>query len=130
MKNLKPLYQHLGYLFYSVAAADKNVTTEEVNTLLNVVKQKWLEWEGSEDEYGTDAAYHIDIVFDYLNETTPTAEDAFTSFEIYYTDHETLFTHELKTKIMNTARAIAHSFSGINKSELNKLAQLTLLFNK
>lgn len=130
MKDLKMLYQNLGYLFYSVAAADKEVTREEADEVVKEVKKTWAKWEEHEDKYGTDVAHYITIAFEYLNETIPTADEAFAHFEGYYKANKDNFSEELKSRIMETAKGVAHAFSGINKAELTKLGQLTLLFNK
>ena len=47
-----------------------------------------------------------------------------------YVENEELATKELKNQIIDTASNIGHAFAGINKAELNKMAALTLLFNK
>lgn len=129
MKNLQPLYQHLGYLYYSIAAADKQITPQEIEQLQDAVKKEWLDFESSTDEFGTDAAHYISIAFEYLTENMPEADEAYQLFEAFYKGNRDVFSHQLKDKVMHTARAIAHAFSGINKAELNKLGELTLLFN-
>lgn len=130
MKNLQPLYQNLGHLFYSIAAADKNINPKEIQELNQAVQKSWLAYDDSTDEYGTDAANYINIAFEYLTETAPTADDAYQQFEAFYIDNRELFTKELKNQIIDTASNIGHAFAGINKAELNKMAALTLLFNK
>lgn len=130
MKNLQPLYQKLGYLFYSIAAADKNISPKEIQELNHAVQKSWLKYDDSTDEYGTDAAYYINIAFEYLTETMPTADEAFQQFEAFYVDNREVFTKELKNQIIDTASDIGHAFAGINKAELNKMAELTLLFNR
>ena len=59
-------YQNLGKLFYAIAAADKTVHTAEINTLKEIVKTKWLDVDPTNDVFDTDAAYQIEIVFDWL----------------------------------------------------------------
>ena len=131
MKNLQPLYQQLGNLFYAIAAADATITSTEINELKRQVTEKWLPLENSVDAYGTDAAHYITISFDYLfEETMPEAQEMWENFEAFYNDNTELFTHELKYLIVDTAAAIANSFSGSNKAELYLLTQLTLLFTK
>ena len=80
-------YQHLGKLFYAIAAADKVVRKAEYESLRNVVKNQWLDLEDSEDEFGADAAYQIEIVFDWLDFKELDPQDCFNEFESYYTDH-------------------------------------------
>lgn len=131
MKNLQPLYQQLGNLFYAIAAADATITKTEIDELKRQVSEKWLPLENSVDGYGTDAAHYITITFDYLvDETMPDVKESWDNFEAYYNDNTELFTNELKYLIADTAAAIANSFSGTNKAELHLLSQLTLLFTK
>ncbi len=61
-------YQQLGKLFYAVADSDNNIQQDEINKLKKVVREEWLPIEDSVDEFGTDAAYQIEIVFDWLLE--------------------------------------------------------------
>lgn len=131
---MKPLttetYQHIGYLFYAVAAADKNVAQVEIDTLKTLVKQHWLPRDDTNDRYGTDAAYQIEIVFDWLNDRNKSALDCYTEFQDFYKSHKSYFTKSVKKLISETAEAIASSFSGKNKSELMLLAKLSVLFKE
>lgn len=130
MKTKKKLtlefYQNLGKLFYAIAAADKKVHPKEFNKLKESVKTHWLNVDALEDDYHTDAAYHIEIVFDWLNNGTYTAASCFQDFVDYKKEHPLLFTKGIKTLILKTANAVAASFSGVNKSELMMLAKLDL----
>ncbi|HLU51235.1 MAG TPA: hypothetical protein VKZ42_03660 [Flavobacteriaceae bacterium] len=56
MKSQK-FYQSLGKLFYAIASVDKVVRKDEVEILKSLVKEKWLDLDDVEDEFGTDAAY-------------------------------------------------------------------------
>lgn len=123
-------YQHLGYLFYAVSAADKNVVQTEIETLKKIIQQYWLPLDDTNDFYGVDAAYQIEIVFDWLQESEPIALTCYQQFEDYYKTHKSIFTPKLKKLILETAEAIAHSFSGKNKSELMLLAKLSVLFKE
>ena len=131
---MKPLhtntYKQIGYLFYAVAAADKNVAQAEIETLKELVKQHWLPLDDSNDLYGSDAAYQIEIVFDWLNENEQSALDCYNNFQDYYRAHSGIFTQTIKNLILDTAEAIANSFSGKNKSELMLLAKLSVLFKE
>lgn len=130
MKNNETLYRHLGYLFYSIAAADKHINAAEIETLKHAVTEKWLAIDESTDEFGTDTAHYISIAFDYLTEVLPAADNAYKHFETYYNNHKEVFTPALKSTIMETALLISHSFAGSNKAELNILGRLVLLFQK
>jgi len=130
MKTKKKLtlefYQNLGKLFYAIAAADKKVHAVEFDKLKECVKQQWLNVDILEDDYHTDAAYHIEIVFDWLNNSAYEADICFQDFVDYTKEHPLFFTKNIKKLIMKTANAVAASFSGFNKSELMMLAKLDL----
>ncbi|MCF6294252.1 MAG: hypothetical protein L3J25_01020 [Flavobacteriaceae bacterium] len=124
-------YRNLGKLFYAIAAADKNVRDEEYNKLKEIVKADWLPIDDIEDSFGTDTAYQIEIVFDWLRkEDEYDAKTCFDNFIDYKKNNEHLFTDKIKQLIMKTASAIASSFSGKNKSELIMLANLNIQLHK
>ncbi|MFD1163935.1 MULTISPECIES: hypothetical protein [Hwangdonia] len=120
-------YQNLGKLFYAIAAADKKVEDAEYDTLKELVKKHWLNVDVTKDANQTDAAYQIDIVFDWLNnENKLDAKACFNDFIAYKNEQKHLFTNKVKRLILKTASEIAHAFSGINKSELILLAKLDI----
>lgn len=122
------LYQSLGKLFYSVAKADHSVHMKEMEKLREAVKDHWLDVDDIEDEYGTDAAFQIISVFDWLLEYAKESDEIYEEFEAFYMEHKILFTPEIQNLAMSTARAIAAAFHGSNKSELVLLGRLKLLF--
>ncbi|MEC7265409.1 MAG: hypothetical protein VXW38_16835 [Bacteroidota bacterium] len=124
------LYQNLGKLFYAVAMADHSIHVKELEKLNEVVHDHWLGMDTIEDEYGTDAAFQIETVFDWLLEYGKEADDIYDEFEQFYMENKQLFTPKIKQLTMSTARAIASSFAGSNKAELIQLGRLELLFRK
>ncbi len=124
-------YQNLGKLFYAIAAVDRQVRGEEFDKLKELVKQQWLDVDIIEDAYNTDAAYQIEIIFDWLNEKENlNAKACYNAFVNYKNEQPHLFTVDIKKLILRTAHAIAASFSGLNKSELIMLAKLDLELKK
>jgi hypothetical protein len=124
-------YQNLGKLFYAIAASDKQVRKLEFNKLKEIVKTQWLDLDPIEDTYDTDAAYQIEIVFDWLNEKEDlNVNGCYNAFVNYKNEQPHLFTNPVKKLILKTAYAIAASFSGLNKSELIMLAKLDLELKK
>ena len=117
-------YQNLGKLFYAIAASDKVVKKEEIDTLKNIVEREWISIDDYQDEFGTDTAYQIEIIFDWFQENQPEAFLAFEEFSDFKKEHEKLFTSEINKLILKTAEAIAASFAGKNKSELIMLSKL------
>lgn len=123
-------YQHLGELFYAVAKVDGVVRKEEETALKEAVINEWKDLEDSEDEFHTDAAYRIEVVFDSLNDGFSESEEWFDDFKLFKKTHEHLFTPEVNELIMRTAENIASSFANMNKSELTILTQLHMLLKE
>ena len=131
MENLdKPqllFYQKMGELFYAVAAADKVVRKEEYDILKKMVLEQWKNLDDYEDPFHTDAAYQIEVVFDWFDYEQLDANECFESFADYKKDNPKLFTKERNELIWKTADAIASSFSGKNKNEIIMLNKLKAL---
>lgn len=122
-------YQNLGKLFYAVAMADKKIRPREEAKLHEDVKKYWLSLDDIKDEFGTDAAYQIEIVFDWLKNEEEDVDSYFKEFAEFYKDHHEKFDRSTKSLILRTCNDIANSFAGKNKSELILLAKLQNLFN-
>lgn len=124
-------YKNLGKLFYAIAASDTEVRKAEFDKLKSLVKNYWLDVDSLEDEFGTDAAYEIEMVFEVLNaESNLNVKACFDDFVNYKHQQPHLFTPENKTLILKTAHAIANAFAGVNKSELILLAKLDMELKK
>lgn len=125
-------YQNLGKLFYAVASADQKVNEAESQKLKEIVKKYWLDVDDVEDGFGTDAAYHIEIVFDWLNtnDKTQDSQTYYNDFITYKNEQNHLFTKKTRKLILKTANKIAESFAGKNKSELILLAKLDIELKK
>lgn len=120
-------YQNLGRLFYAIAAADGVIKKEEVDALKKVVREEWLNLDQYTDSFGTDAAFQIEIIFDWLDANKPDPKNAFQNFMDFHSRHKEFFTPEINEKILATSRNIAAAFRGKNKSELVMLAKLQSL---
>ncbi|MRI00724.1 hypothetical protein GH721_09320 [Kriegella sp. EG-1] len=123
-------YQKVGALFFAIAMADGKVHKMEREKLKGLIREKWMLLDDVEDEFGTDAAFQIEIVFDWYIENERKSSECFKNFETFYKKHSAIFSIQVKSLILETANAIAYSFSGKNKSELQLLGKLQLLFNK
>ena len=117
-------YQKLGKLFYSAASMDNTVHEDEMAQFKEIVKKEWLPLENSLSEFGDDAAYQIEIVFDWLVENDWNIGKIIPDFEIFKKEHPHLFTPQVNDLILKTAKAITNSFSGKNKSESVLIDQL------
>lgn len=124
--NYAELYPALGKLFYAIAASDGKVERTEILRLKEDLDAIWLPMENSEDAYGSDAAHAIWFNFELCMDMNLDASEAWAEFLGYYRIHESAFDSELKSRINKSAAAVAHSFSGFNKSELEYLSKLHL----
>jgi len=74
-----------------------------------------------------DAEHSIINTFKWLHDDNEyNAKTCYNSFLTFKKEHESLFTDQINTLILKTARAIAASFSKVNKSELMLLAKLNI----
>ncbi|WP_281297695.1 hypothetical protein [Flavobacterium limnophilum] len=110
-------YQQLGKLFYSVASVDGTVRKEEIAQLNEIVQKEWVPIETTLNEFGDDAAYQIEIVFDWLIEEDGNTGKVIPDLLYFKKEHPSLFTPQVNDLILKTAKAIANSFSEKNKSE-------------
>jgi hypothetical protein len=123
-------YQKLGYLFYSIANSDRRVSPNEVNTLQQIIREDWISLDDHQDAYGSDTAYQIHIIFDFLREKEYNSENAYNVFSRYFKEHIHLFSDDIIDRIFHSANRISASLNGSNKSELRALARLHMLLGK
>lgn len=123
-------YQNLGKLFYAIAAADKMVHKDEVETLKNIINKDWLNLKGKKTDDEIDAMRQVKIIFYALVNKNENAKQCLQEFKQYKQDNERLFKEEVKELIWKTANEITTSFSSKNKSELIVLTDLGLLLQK
>lgn len=118
-------YQLLARVFYAVAEADKKITTDEVLALKQLVKDVWLDVDKTVDEFESDAAFQIEIVFDYfLNHPNESNTDVLKDLRDFKVNHPSIFTPKIIESIMYTAYRIASATAKRNKSELVFISQL------
>ena len=106
---------------------------ESIHRCINLIAKKYpiLVIENSADEFGSDAAYQIDSVFDWLRENPIDSHLVIEAFKKYKNENQKLFTPQICNLILKSADKIANSFSGKNKSELIFITQLhTILLKK
>lgn len=129
-KTMIHFYQQLGKLFYSIASADKDVQKEEVAQLKKLVKKQWVPQEESLNEFGDDAAYQIEIVFDWLMANEWHIRNVIPDLINYKKEHPSIFNPHMNALILKTAHAIAESFSGEKKLELVLINELSEILNE
>lgn len=120
-------YNQLGKLFYSIAAADKTIVEEEINTLKQIVNTDWLALDGAKDKSEVDAMRQIKIAFEQLKQQEVNVYSCLEEFKTFKELHPHLFTDDVKQLIWKTVNSIASSFARKNKSELVFLSKLAML---
>lgn len=120
-------YQQLGRVFFAVANADSNVHDKEIKALKKAIREDWVPIEKSTNDFGMDAAYQIEIVFDWMLEDKHRPETLLHDFKVFKETHPSLFNPELNALILKTADRIANSFNARNKKELVTLQQLAII---
>lgn len=120
------LYENLGRLFYAVAMIDGVVHVKEMAKLKAFIRKYWLDVDIVEEEYGTDAAFRIETVFDWMLDHKKDGVVCFGKFQEFYVINKDKFTPFIKVLILDTAHAIANASAGKNKAELILLAKLEL----
>lgn len=129
-KTMLSFYRLMGKIFYATAKADGQIHENEVATLKQLVRDRWLNLEETTDEFDTDAAYQIEIVFDYLVDNDSEEENILDELEDFKDIHSSLFSPEISKLIMDTASDIAASFAQSNKSEVVFLSELWLILKE
>lgn len=119
------LFEHLGKLFYAVAAIDRELHEDETLRLKKEIEKFWKP-QFSEAPYSM--AYYIWHAFEHARSSDNTAEEAYEEFIDYFKESPQEFSEEVKNLTMDTANAIAAAYADKNKSELILLAKLKLLF--
>src|SRR3970040_1260804 len=126
-KTMVRFYRQLGTIFYSIAAVDETVRQEEIKQLKKIIQKEWVPLEDTFDEFGSDSAYQIEIVFDWLVENKWDMEQTLSDLRLFRKEHSSLFTPQINALILKTSQAIATSFAGKNKSEHVLISQLNAL---
>lgn len=129
-KKQNQFYQAISKLFYAIAAADREVRAREVNQMRQIISKEWLPMDAYKDEFGSDAAFQVEIAFDWLEEESPDVKSCFDEFRLFKKQHEVLFTPAVNALILKTGHAIASAFSGQNKAEMSMLNELEKLLGK
>lgn len=119
-KNL--FLNHLGRLFFAIAATDNTIETKEIETLQSILKTRWLPLK----YIGKDGIKQIESTFNKLHkEQHKDAEALYQDFVNYKNKEQQLFTKKINSLLLETCYEIASSFAKRNKSELIMLTKLS-----
>jgi len=122
-------YRVLGNVFYGIAQADRHVRPEEMDEIKKIVKNEWLDAEDTFDNFGSDSAFQIEFIVDYLYENDIEIEGALFDLKEFKANNPSLFSHSVNKRIVDSASKIANSVAGTNKSELSYLVKLVELLH-
>ncbi len=87
-----------------------------------------MDLEDTADAFGSDAAFQVMTVFDWLNDERYAATDAFRAFADFVDENPDFINQpSIKDRILISADRIASAFHGKNKQELTLLYQLEKL---
>jgi uncharacterized tellurite resistance protein B-like protein len=117
-------YQELGKLLFAVAKADGTISKKELKALHESVLSDILPLEDSTDEFGTDAAFYVEMQFETLEVNNANPDECFQSFVDYVKEHHTAFNEELKQLVIKVSEKIANSYYGTNSKEQKLLNEL------
>src|SRR5690349_19472989 len=99
--NFELLYEHIGYLFYSLSKDDGQFSVSDLKKLKELVDLRWrhdLNGDGTLQTHLTDCI-HLGIRV-CVNESW-TSEKAFLSFKNFYKIHSLPFSSSLREKILS-----------------------------
>ena len=128
--NFEHIFEHIGFLFYAVAAEQRTLHPADYDRLKNLIGLEWV----------TGLNYNVDLqsrlkraLFEGVSkgfDNSMNAEEAFVRFRDYYEMHSLPFGNLLKLKIISTAIIIHTEFSDNGHSSgiiarLDKLLQAT-----
>ena len=127
MNDTRRFYKELGNLFYSIAVSDKTISPLEKKKLDDEVQFAWRHHDHSTDRFGSDRAFLIEFEFETMEDEMVSAEDAYKSFEDYFTENKNQIDEPTRKRIFNSARHIAESVHKINAAEHKYLERLKKL---
>lgn len=123
-------YEKMAFLFYSIASCDGHIAAQESASVKQQLREVWLDFESSSNEYGDDAAYQVETVFDWLLDAAPSSDDAFGEFKSFVKEHPGFITAPLRETILSSSKHVASSFYGTNSSEQKLLSELEDVLGK
>ncbi len=120
-------YEHVGGLFYAIAAIDHSVKKEEVESLKQCLESFWNLFGVTGEDPSLKPEDLLEEVFKSAVQNTEDPEKCFEEFAEYRKTHSAWFSIPVNKAIWKTANAIANSFAQVNKNEVILLQKLKLV---
>lgn len=112
-------YTHISYLFYAIAASDKNISRKEKEEIIRVVDKNW--------NVNNASINSKEIIYSTLKKLISEKVNSASAFDLfikYQKSNPEQFNLAIKKTVMDSAYDIANSYAKRNKSELYYLSQL------
>ena len=113
----KEFYQELGKLLYAIANADGKVQKAELKQLQKIVSDELVPLDDTTDEFGTNAAFITEFMFDVYEGTKQDVEKAFNSFLGYLQINKPMLDEKHKKAVISAAHKVAEAFKGMTDEE-------------
>ena len=107
--NFENIYEHLGYLFFSVATPRGELSADSYLTLRSIISQHWLP-AGADTTLDARLAMHIFKAIDTAVAEKVTRANALGYFKSFYHIHRMAFSASFRHKIIATINALAQVF--------------------
>jgi hypothetical protein len=112
-------FTYISFLFYAIAASDKEISRKEKEEIMRVVDKHW----NIKNTILSSKEIIFSTIKKLISEKT-SAASAFDAFIEYLEANQTLFDTTIKKMLMESAYDIANAYAKRNKSELLYLSQL------
>jgi sulfur relay (sulfurtransferase) DsrC/TusE family protein len=112
-------YTHISYLFYAIAASDKNISRKEKEEIIRVVDENW--------NVKNTSVNSKEIIYSTLKKLISEKINSASAFDLfikYQKSNPAQFSLAVNKVVMDSAYDIANSYAKRNKSELYYLSQL------
>lgn len=120
------IYEHIGYLFYAIAAERGELNTVSLDKLNRLIDRQWYA-AGNGQSLDTNLVSHLHAGLQNAFKTSMHAEEAFDRFRNYFGVHGLPIGRPLRLKIFGTANMLASEFSR-NGKQSNFVSNLAKMF--
>lgn len=120
------LYEHVGYLFYAMAAEDRKLSMMDWDRLNRLIDQQWHP-AGNGQSLDSHLISQLHLGLKGAFNTSMQAEEAFAVFQNYHCLHGLSIGEALRLKIFVTAEILACGFSS-NAKQSVFMAHLAKMF--
>lgn len=125
--NFDKIYEHIGYLFYALAAERGKLTSADRAKLARIIDHNWGILKEGKSPLQAHLKNDLMIGIDHAFDLSMNTKEAYALFENYYLLNKLPFNHTLKDKIFQTTHAVASAFLGNNSCHLQVVKDVEAL---